>query len=108
MVVTLDTKLGCQIDTSAIYIAHRLKKGPGGKKDIIVRFQSRLLRNSVLKQGRVFRQSGIFVREDLTPLNLEVFMSVKRKMSDKVYSALTRKRVITVNWVMRVVYRVIS
>ncbi|KAH3882949.1 hypothetical protein DPMN_006896 [Dreissena polymorpha] len=94
MVETLNTKLGCRIDTSDIDIAHRLKKGPDGKKDIIVRFQSRLLRNSVLKQGRVLRQSGIFVREDLTPLNLEVFMSVKRKMSDEVSSVWTRNGVI--------------
>ena len=69
---------------------HRLKKGPEGKKDIIVRFQSRLLRNNVLREGRTLRKSGIFTREDLTPLNLEVFMSVKRKMTDEVSSVWTR------------------
>lgn len=90
MVKTLNTKLGFQIATNEIDIAHRLKKGPEGKKDIIVRFQSRLLRNNVLREGRTLRKSGIFTREDLTPLNLEVFMSVKRKMTDEVSSVWTR------------------
>ncbi|KAH3736964.1 hypothetical protein DPMN_043540 [Dreissena polymorpha] len=90
MVKTLNTKLGFQIATNEIDIAHRLKKGPEGKKDIIVRFQSRLLRNTVFREVRIFRQSGIFIREDLTPLNLEVFMSVKRKMTDEVSSVWTR------------------
>ncbi|KAH3709260.1 hypothetical protein DPMN_068722 [Dreissena polymorpha] len=59
-----------------IDIAHRLKKGPSGKKDIIARFKSRMTRNRILRQGKVISYQNIFVREDLTPLNLEVFMSV--------------------------------
>ncbi|KAH3796705.1 hypothetical protein DPMN_150274 [Dreissena polymorpha] len=91
MVKTLNTKLGFQIATNEIDIVHRLKKGPEGMKDIIVRFQSRLLRNTVLREGRFLRQSGIFIREDLTPLNLEVFISVQRKMTDEISSVWTRK-----------------
>ncbi|KAH3855586.1 hypothetical protein DPMN_098155 [Dreissena polymorpha] len=59
-----------------IDIAHRLKKGPSGKKDIIARFKSRITRNRILRQGKVLRSQNIFVSEDLTPLNLEVFNDI--------------------------------
>ncbi|KAH3715146.1 hypothetical protein DPMN_057852 [Dreissena polymorpha] len=76
-------------------IAHRLRRSPNGKKDIILRFKSRMTRNRVLRQSKLLRAKGVFVREDLTPLNHEVFMSVKRKMSDEVKSVWSRNGAIS-------------
>ncbi|KAH3697047.1 hypothetical protein DPMN_084532 [Dreissena polymorpha] len=65
-----------------------------------------LLRNTVLREGRTLRQSGIFIREELTPLNLEVYMSVKRKMTDEVSSVWTRNGAIFYKNVQEQVTRV--
>ncbi|KAH3811677.1 hypothetical protein DPMN_140089 [Dreissena polymorpha] len=89
-----NSKLVCLITTIEIDIANCLKKGLEEKNDNIVLFQTRLLRNTVLTQGRVLRKTGIFIREGFKPLNLEVFMSIKRKMTDEVSSVWTRNGVI--------------
>ncbi|KAH3718982.1 hypothetical protein DPMN_061810 [Dreissena polymorpha] len=87
-------------------IAHRLKRSPNGKKDIILRFKSRMTRNGVLRQSKLLCAEGVFVREDLTPLNHEVFMSVKRKMSDEVKSVWSRNGAISYKDARDVVQRV--
>ncbi|KAH3874886.1 hypothetical protein DPMN_038141 [Dreissena polymorpha] len=94
------------LTTEDIDIAHRLKKGPAGKKDIIARFKSRMTRNRILRQGKVLRSQNLFVREDLTPLNLEVFMSVKRKMKDEVKSVWSRNGYISYKDTRDVVHHV--
>ncbi|KAH3691676.1 hypothetical protein DPMN_191713 [Dreissena polymorpha] len=87
-------------------IAHRLKRSPNGKKDIILRFKSRMTRNRVLRQSKLLRAKGVYVRENLTPLNHEVFMSVKRKMSDEVKSVWSRNGAISYKDARDVVHRV--
>jgi len=39
-----------------------------------------------MSKRKMLRNAGVFVRDDLTPLNNQVFMSVKKKMPDEVQS----------------------
>ncbi|KAH3725495.1 hypothetical protein DPMN_051339 [Dreissena polymorpha] len=71
-------------------IAHRLKRSPNVRKDIIIRFKLCMTRNRLLRQSKLLRAKGVLVREDLTPVNREVLMSVKRKMSDKLNMSCPR------------------
>ncbi|XP_052778746.1 putative leucine-rich repeat-containing protein DDB_G0290503 [Mya arenaria] len=70
-----------------IDISHRLWKTVRGKRDVIVRFKSRMKRDSVMRNKRSLRGSGIWLFDDLTKLNHEVFMSVRHKMKDEVDQA---------------------
>ncbi|KAH3859880.1 hypothetical protein DPMN_102705 [Dreissena polymorpha] len=65
-----------------------------------------MTRNRVLRQSKLLRAKGVFVREDITPLNYEVFMSVKRKMSDEVKSVWSRNCAISYKDARDVVHRV--
>lgn len=74
-----------------IDIAHRLgKKKEGKHRQIIIKFQSRMLRDTVLKNRRVFKGSDIFVNEDLTKINQQVLACVRKKMTDEVARAWSR------------------
>ena len=78
--VILDLNLArCDFD-----IAHRL--GPerwGSCRQIIVKFQSRMKRDVVLRT-RFFKGSYIYINEDLTRLNQLVLFGVRKKMPDEV------------------------
>lgn len=74
-----------------IDIAHRLgKKKEGRHRQIILKFQSRMKRDTVLNNRKVFKGSDIFVNEDLTRINQQVLACVRKKMTDEVERAWTR------------------
>ena len=70
-----------------IEYAYRLPNRKRAKRDIIVRFVSGYTKEEIMKTRRNLKGSGVFINEDLTPLNLEVLMSVKKKMPDEVRDA---------------------
>ena len=78
--------LALDLSPEEIDIAHRLKRGKVGEKDIIIKFTSRLTKNEIMSKRKMLRNAGVFLRDDLTPLNNQVFMSVKKKMPDEVKS----------------------
>jgi len=78
--------LALDLDPADIDIAHRLKRGKPGEKDVIIKFTSRLTKNEIMSKRKMLRNAGVFLRDDLTPLNNQVFMSVKKKMPDEVKS----------------------
>ena len=86
VIKNLNHCLAMDLDETDIDIAHRLKRGKKGEKDIIVRLQSRLVKNDIMKHRKALRNAGIYLRDDLSPLNQEIFMSVKRKKQDEVKS----------------------
>ena len=73
----------CDID-----IAHRL----GPKQDVkprtvIMRFVSRMTRDSIMRCRKHLKGTNIFINEDLTKLNHKVLKCVRTKMTDEVESA---------------------
>ena len=72
-------------------IAHRL--GPKRRdscRPIIVKFQSRMNRDTVLRNRKLFKGSDIYINEDLTRLNQLVLACVRKKMPDEVDKVWTR------------------
>jgi len=79
------------IDESDIDIAHRLGKfNPNKPRPVIIRFTSRLLKDDVMSLRKSLRQRKIFVNEDLTRLNQEVFTAIRLRGKDEVKSVWTR------------------
>ena len=69
----------CDID-----MCHRLGKAIEGRpRQVIVKFTSRLLRNKVYRLKKNL-QRPIFITEDLTKLNHQVYLSVKSKQPDEI------------------------
>lgn len=91
---TLKDKMDIEVRREDIDIAHRIKQNAGQNTDILVRFQSRLVKDNVLMKRRTLKGTGIYINEDLTKLNQQVFMSIKRKMPDEVNAVFTRNGVI--------------
>ncbi|XP_052814252.1 uncharacterized protein LOC128241369 [Mya arenaria] len=81
------TERNINVTFDDIDIAHRLRKTTDGKRDVIVRFKSRMKRDLVMRSKRSLRGTGIFIFDDLTKLNHDVFMSVRLKMKDEVDQA---------------------
>ena len=82
-----------------VNIAHRLgikksRKTKGGETIIprraIVRLNSRIKRDHILKSRKLFKGTDIYVNEDLTQLNQLVLACVRRKMSDEVKKSWSR------------------
>ena len=94
VVETLNAKIpALNLNPSDIDIAHRLGKNRIGQnkgRQIIVKFVSRLTRDNVLLQKKLFRGSMIFVNEDLTRLNQLALSSIRKKMPDEVENAWSR------------------
>jgi len=53
---------------------------------MIIKFSPRMTKNEIMSNRKMLRNAGVFVRDDLTPLNNHLFMSVKKKMPDEVQS----------------------
>lgn len=70
-----------------IDIAHRIGKKKNGKRQIIVRFQSRMIRDKIMKYKKLMKGTGIFISEDLTRLNNYVLACVREKSPDEVENA---------------------
>jgi len=73
-----------------IEYAYRLPNRKRARRDSIVRFVSGYTKEEIIRTRRNLKGSGVFINDDLTPLNLEVLMSVKKKMPDEVRDAWTR------------------
>ena len=72
-------------------IAHRLgQKRLGSCRPIIVKFQSRMKRDVILRNRKLFKGSDIYINEDLTRLNQLVLSCVRKKMPDEVDKVWTR------------------
>jgi CII-binding regulator of phage lambda lysogenization HflD len=72
------------LQESDIDIAHRLGKPKDGhSRPIIVKFVSRLKRNTIMSNRREFKGTDIFLNEDLTQINQKVLMAIKRTKSDQ-------------------------
>lgn len=56
----------------------------------MVKFRSRFSKNTVMNNVRNLKGSQMFITEDLTGLNQDVFMCVKKKMVDDVKYVWTR------------------
>lgn len=68
-----------------IDVAHRLgKKQNGTHRQIIIKFHSRMKRDTILKNRRVFKNTNIFVSEDLTKTNQHVLACIRKKSPDEV------------------------
>ena len=75
-----------------IDIAHRL--GPKRKRRwgqetapprrVIIKFNSRIKRDSILRNRKLFKGTDMFVNEDLTQINQNVLACVRKKMPDEV------------------------
>lgn len=73
-----------------IDIAHRVGPVKKGKRQIIAKFVSRLHAAFVLRNKKCFFGKGIYVNEDLTRINQEALMSVKKKDPTHIKNAWTR------------------
>lgn len=74
-----------------IDIAHRLGKKKNGKhRQIIVKFQSRMKRDTILRNKKLFKGTDIFINEDLTKINQHVLACVRKKMADEVAMAWSK------------------
>ena len=75
-----------------IDIVHRLgsKQNRKGRvttvpaRQVIIKFNSRIKRNKVLKNRKLFKGTDIFVNENLTQINQLALACVRRKMPDEV------------------------
>lgn len=86
----LKTSLDVDVKMTDIDIAHRLKKTQNENRDVIVKFNSRMLKLQLLRKKKMLKGSGKFINEDLTPLNQLVFTCVRKKTPDEVERAWTR------------------
>ena len=79
------------LNRSDIDTAHRLGKVKGGKRQVIVKFVSRLTRDIVMRGKKIFKGTGIYINEDLTVLNFLVLASLRKKAPDVIESAWSRE-----------------
>ena len=81
VVKTLNEKMGTNLTTYDIDIAHRIGKKQKNKKSgrcIIVKFLSRLSKIKCLKNRKQnLKGTNIFIQEDLTSLNYSVYMAAR-------------------------------
>ncbi|KAH3700159.1 hypothetical protein DPMN_075129 [Dreissena polymorpha] len=81
IVSLLNEHLGIQITPSDIDIAHRLEKfKPTENRPVIIKFVRRQTKIDILQKAKLFKGTGIFVNEDLTKLNAEVWPQCDSKI----------------------------
>ena len=79
---------GLELNHSDIDTAHRIGKVKfGNKRQIIVKFISRMTRDKLMSQKYQLKNTGIFVNEDLTFINQHVLASLRKKLPDEVDQA---------------------
>ena len=86
----LNEKEVCTLTLKDFDMAHRLpnKEDKAVKnRKVIVKFVSRYVKEQVMRNKRKLAGTGVFINEDLTHLNQEVLMSVKKKMKEEVKEA---------------------
>lgn len=70
-----------------IDVAHRIPNKGHSKREVIVKFVSRNVKEAVMKNRKLLKGSGIFINDDLTRTNFQVLMCVKKKQKDEVKEA---------------------
>lgn len=84
-----------KITVSDIDTAHRLGQfAKDRKRSIIVKFQSRLTKQHILRNKKVLHSDRIFINEDLTKMNRAVLQSVRLKQKDFIQAAWSREGII--------------
>ena len=78
---------GLLLTPGEIDIAHRLGKPEDETRPVIVKFVSRMRKDSILKKRRAFKDTRIFLNEDFTGLNGHVLKCLRKKMPDEVQEA---------------------
>ena len=79
---------GLNLKVSDIDIAHRVgKEKRPGKKQIIVKFVSRMTKDKLMYQKHQLKNTGIYVNEDLTATNAYVLACIRKKLPDEVDKA---------------------
>ena len=72
-----------------IVYAYRIPNRKKTCRDILVTFVSQYTKIDIMRNRKQLKGSGVYINDDLTRLNLEVLMSVKKKMPDEVQEAWT-------------------
>lgn len=73
-----------------IDIAHRIGKyKKEGNRQIIVKLHSRIKKQQIMREKKSLKSDSVYISEDLTKINQEVFKSVRTKLKDVVASAWT-------------------
>ena len=73
------------LQQSHIDIAHRMGKHQKDKhRQIIVKFNSRMKKDQIIRKRKLLKGTDIFISEDLTPTNQLVLACIRRKMPDEV------------------------
>ncbi|XP_052249726.1 low affinity immunoglobulin epsilon Fc receptor-like [Dreissena polymorpha] len=87
----LNDKLGMQLETKDIDIAHRLGKYVENKcRPVIVKLVRRQTKIEIMKRANRLKNTGIFINEDLTKMNVEVLASLRLKEPELVEKAWSR------------------
>lgn len=74
-----------------IDVAHRIGgKRKGSQRQIIVKLSSRMKRDEILKNRKMFKGTQIFINEDLSKTNQLVLTCIRKKMPDEVDQAWSR------------------
>ena len=82
---------GIQLSKTDIDYGHRLGRFKNGKcRPIVIKFVSRDKKIQIMKMSRQLKQGKIYPSEHLTPLNQDVFNSVRLKKRDTVESVWSR------------------
>ena len=78
----LKKKLKCNVNAEELLDAHRIGKKPVSQKpdrrNILVRFRHRELRDDILKAARSVKPVGLYVNENLTPLKSTMLYTLRR------------------------------
>lgn len=80
-------KMKVKIEEKEIDIAHRLPMRRNGKRDVVVKFCSRLARNEVLRQKKDLKTTGYYLNGGLTRLNQYILTCVRKMKTDEVEQA---------------------
>lgn len=66
-------------------MSHRLGKyNRGRNKRVTVRFEHRRLKQDILSQRRLHKNTGNIISEDMTRINYEVLASTRKKLPNEI------------------------
>ncbi|KAH3880540.1 hypothetical protein DPMN_004456 [Dreissena polymorpha] len=83
-----------EISMNDFDIVHRIPNRESKNRDIIFKFVSRFTKDKIIRNRKLLKNSNVYVNEDLTKINLQVLMCVKKKMMDEVKDAWTSNGII--------------
>ena len=86
---------GLDLYEGDIDIAHRLGKADRAKRrQIIVKLKSRMTKIRIMRIKKTFKGKNIYINEDMTRVNQEVFSCMRKKKKESVSSVWTQDGVI--------------